>query len=430
MADLTLESNNTAEKETNLIATLPASGGFVGDHILAVIPGTTLLDHGANIGGIFGRGVRGVGVHGVSSFGHGVRGEGEIGVFGTSAKEGFAAVYGRHTGLGPGVVGDAAGGQENAGVLGRNPTGLGVRGEGANGVMGQSSSQGLSGVVGVHTGQGNGVFGIAEGAAGERTAGVFGVHKTSNGVLGEGKIGVFGKSSATGGHGVQGEGEIGVFGKSSATGFAAVYGQHTGLGPGVVGDAAGPDNAGVLGRNSTGHGVRSEGQIGVVGTSSSATGFGVVGDATGQDVAGVRGHNSAGAGVRGEGQIGVVGDGVGQDMAGVVGRNIFGEGVRGEGRLGVVGIHLGDETGIGGVFRAGVRGSSSSGPGVLGEGKYGGEFQGTSAQLRLLPGASAGRPTTGDHFIGEIYMDSAATLFVCVANGSPGTWVKVLTAAA
>ena len=30
--------------------------------------------------------------------------------------------------------------------------------------------------------------------------------------------------------------------------------------------------------------------------------------------------------------------------------------------------------------------------------------------------------------MGEIFMDSAASLFVCVAAGTPGTWVKVVTA--
>ena len=49
---------------------------------------------------------------------------------------------------------------------------------------------------------------------------------------------------------------IGVLGRSGHKGQAAVYGEHhTSAGPGVVGDANGPDYAGVLGRNSDGTGV-------------------------------------------------------------------------------------------------------------------------------------------------------------------------------
>jgi len=77
---------------------------------------------------------------------------------------------------------------------------------------------------------------------------------------------------------------------------------------------------------------------------------------------------------------------------------------------------------------AGVRGDSTSGPGVYGDGRYGGQFKGTSAQLSLVPGPSVGHPTTGHHVMGALYMDSAASLFVCAATGYPRTWVKVVTA--
>jgi hypothetical protein len=49
--------------------------------------------------------------------------------------------------------------------------------------------------------------------------------------------------------------------------------------------------------------------------------------------------------------------------------------------------------------------------------------------LRLVPKTTVGKPTTGTHTKGEIYMDSAGTLFVCTANGTPGTWKKVSTTA-
>jgi hypothetical protein len=36
-----------------------------------------------------------------------------------------------------------------------------------------------------------------------------------------------------------------------------------------------------------------------------------------------------------------------------------------------------------------------------------------------VPKGSAGKPTSGAHTKGEVYMDSAGTLFVCTANGTP-----------
>ena len=51
-----------------------------------------------------------------------------------------------------------------------------------------------------------------------------------------------------------------------------------------------------------------------------------------------------------------------------------------------------------------MRGSSVSG--------YGGHFSGGKAQVRLVPASTAGKPTMGSHQKGELYMDSAATLWV------------------
>ena len=321
------------------------------------------------------------------SLGHGVRGEGECGVYGESSSTGYAAVAGKHTNQeGYGLVGDTSGYYPSAGVLGRNSLGHGVRGEGECGVYGESSSTGYAAVAGKHTGQeGYGLVGDTSG------------YYPSAGVLGRNSLG----------HGVRGEGECGVYGESSSTGYAAVAGKHTGQkGYGLVGDASGDyPSAGVLGRNSLGHGVRGEGECGVYGESSK-TGYGAVaGKHTGQE------------------GYGVVGDAAGQDTAGVLGRNGLGHGVRGEGTPGVAGVCTADggaETGEPSGYLAGVRGKSTPGPGVFGEGHYGGQFKGTGTQLHLVPGTSAGRPTVGFHKIGEIYMDSVATLFVCVANGNPG----------
>jgi len=124
---------------------------------------------------------------------------------------------------------------------------------------------------------------------------------------------------------------------------------------------------------------------------------------------------------------------------GVWGKNDTG--VVGRGQIhGVAGVSLTrDNTYVG----IGVYGQSEVGPGVaaissatdrfgavdgiaLREG-YGGRFQGGKAQLMLVPGQTAGVPTAGDHRKGEIYMDLAADLWVCVGDGAPGTWKKVTT---
>jgi hypothetical protein len=91
------------------------------------------------------------------------------------------------------------------------------------------------------------------------------------------------------------------------------------------------------------------------------------------------------------------------------------DGIRGSARNAGSGVSGASQTG------AGVAGSSTSG--------YGGSFGGGKAQLRLLPGAAAGAPTTGAHVAGELYADSAGALFSCVTTGTPGTWAALTRAA-
>jgi hypothetical protein len=249
------------------------------------------------------------------------------------------------------------------------------------------------------------------------------------GVRGEGPDGVFGKSSTAGGRGVVGEGKIGVFGKSSDTPEGrGVVGEG---GTGVFGASNLPGGAAVIGRHDGqtsphGHGVRGEGDVGVLGISSRANFAAVAGD-----------HTGAGFGVSGTAVAGttaaVLGRHQGPDGTGVRGEGSTG--VHGEGSPGVLGIcstalnpgstpleHHGLVAGVSGKI-TGI----GNGPGVFGEGRYGGEFKGGSAQLRLVPATTVGRPTTGFHSKGEIFMDSEATLFVCVANGTPGSWRRVMT---
>jgi hypothetical protein len=123
-------------------------------------------------------------------------------------------------------------------------------------------------------------------------------------------------------------------------------------------------------------------------------------------VIGVRGHSST------NGQAGVYGENTANKGPGVVGKGVIG--VRGESRIptqaGVYGYH-----------------ATRSGPGVAGRGQWGGLFEGNLAPLLLIPGANLGKPTTGLHDKGELYLDSAGELFVCTAKGNPGTWRRVTT---
>jgi len=110
--------------------------------------------------------------------------------------------------------------------------------------------------------------------------------------------------------------------------------------------------------------------------------------------------------VRGEGDTGMWGSSFRTGWSGVYGQHT------GTSGYGVVG------DGTGGS--AGVLGRNSSG--------YGGQFEGGKAQLKLKPGGSTGKPTGRTHTKGEIYMDSAGTLFVCVASGNstnPAKWKKL-----
>jgi hypothetical protein len=154
---------------------------------------------------------------------------------------------------------------------------------------------------------------------------------------------------------------------------------------------------------------------------------GILGRGVGTGV-GVRGLSTRGAGVLGEAS-----DAEGAGVQGSHGDT--GVGVLGKGNPGVVGscrtpppssprTRIQPTPGE----LAGVRGESVAGPGVFGEGHIGGQFTGTAAQLSLVPGPSAGKPTSGVHHMGEIYLDSAASLFICIAGGTPGTWVKVVVA--
>lgn len=82
----------------------------------------------------------------------------------------------------------------------------------------------------------------------------------------------------------------------------------------------------------------------------------------------------------------------------------------------------------GGPQAIGVTGWSKVplGTGVVGftggAGAYGGEFFGGLAEVRLRPGGAAPITLTNAHRAGELYEDETGTLWVCVLDGTPGTW--------
>jgi hypothetical protein len=116
--------------------------------------------------------------------------------------------------------------------------------------------------------------------------------------------------------------------------------------------------------------------------------------------------------------------------------SVGGSGLKGTGKFGVLGISSttggfgvwGQHTGSGN----GLNGDSATGAGVHGKSTsgYGGLFEGGKAQVRLVPKSTSGRPTTGSHAKGELYLGSTGNLYICVASGTPGTWRKVTTTSA
>lgn len=155
--------------------------------------GQLLSTQPAVVGQNFGSGI---GVLGQSTDGHGVSGEtsqaGKAGVIGTNASTSFSAL---------GVEGSVEG--SGRGVFGHSVLGRGVHGhsdgDGA-GVMGDIDSATGSGVLGLNNGTGPGVKGLSDGTGvrGEGAPGVSGFSSTGVGVLGEADngIGVYASSNS------------------------------------------------------------------------------------------------------------------------------------------------------------------------------------------------------------------------------------------
>ena len=91
----------------------------------------------------------------------------------------------------------------------------------------------------------------------------------------------------------------------------------------------------------------------------------------------------------------------------------------GQVRVGVMGLV--DNSGYG------VYGASPDGTGVTGisTNGIGGEFSGGTAQLRLVPGVTAGPPSGSSHLTGELYLDSNGDLYLCTSGGVNAKWAKL-----
>jgi hypothetical protein len=79
----------------------------------------------------------------------------------------------------------------------------------------------------------------------------------------------------------------------------------------------------------------------------------------------------------------------------------------------------------------GIHGSAASvgvygkGPiGVLGTGAVGGVFAGTDTALSLTPTGTSG-PSTTESLKGDVLVDKDGVMWFCIADGTPGTWIKL-----
>jgi hypothetical protein len=79
----------------------------------------------------------------------------------------------------------------------------------------------------------------------------------------------------------------------------------------------------------------------------------------------------------------------------------------------------------------GVKGTAAAigvygrGPiGVLGEGAVGGVFSGTDTAVSLTPTGTSG-PSTTQSLKGDVLVDKDGVMWFCIADGTPGTWIKL-----
>jgi hypothetical protein len=168
---------------------------------------------------------------------------------------------------------------------------------------------------------------------------------------------------------------------------------------------------------------------GVVGISTAtSTGFpgkaGVYGrNNSDGDSVGVEGTSSQGTGVYGSGPTAVFGNST---------SSVNGTGLYGVGAWGVRGFSTGTLPGVYGSGVTGVSGRSSAagGVGVQGASDLGVDVSaGGTGRIEQALTTAAGPPTGSGtaYSAGEQIRDANGALYLCVAAGSPGTWVRVPT---
>jgi len=372
-------------------------------------------------GGVYGAGA-GVGARGAST-------SNGVGVLGISFTDATQSIHGD----GVGVQGDSGSGygvagysQSRSGVYGQSGAGVGVTGEGPIGVQGfgssgigikaSNNSKENAAIYATNEGPGSAI----EGASGTGR-GVLGTSGANSGPLGLGS-GVVGSNINGTGAGVAGYSLIsqketdhlpppagtGVFGLAETYGVA-------GEGPGIGVRGAGfKGGTGVLGESYEDRSQTTPGAgIGVQGNSGSR--FGVAGFS--QSGIGVYGRSNK-VGVSGEGPTGVLG--LTGEGVGVSGDAASGTGVRGN-AAGGTGVMARNKSTNHAALLAANEGSGEAIQGISARG-YGAELQGGRAALRLVPLGTQGHPTSGSHQAGELIMDAAGKMFVCVHPGRPGLW--------
>jgi hypothetical protein len=192
---------------------------------------------------------------------------------------------------------------------------------------------------------------------------------------------------------------------------------------GMIGLLSTGEGNGVIGISSQDDGVRGEalavGKSGVFGFNTADTSeqaFGVSGTckSTNPTSAGVFGFADSANGVGGNSDNG----------NGVSGHSALNDGVSGvsdaNGKSGVFGFNTNPS---GAVFGVSGAVNSADGAGVNGFSDlgYGGHLRGGRAPLHLEPANTPGRPTTGDHQRGELFVDSNGDLFYCRIVERPAT---------
>lgn len=236
----------------------------------------------------------------------------------------------------------------------------------------------------INTGTGGGAIGCS--AKASNKAGLYGEHTATG-------VGVWGNATTTG---------VGVKGTSASS--TGVNGTSS-SGSGVVG--ASTDAYGVYGSSTNGVGVQGVGStFGVFGFASNV---GVEGVSTQWPVKGLQ--SGGGSGIVPNNYAGVFGDG--NTVAGVLGYSNTDHGVR----AASVAHHAIRAEALG--SGEGVIATSAQGHGV--------RAQGGKAPLWLMPAGTAGAPASGTHNQGELYTDISGVLWMCTADGTPGTWVRTLT---